>query len=157
MADPFSILAGTAGLLDVSWRVASYLKDLHGAAAKVEDDIAALLHEIEALISVNEAIKDIFSADLQPRPDLDSASSTGLGKLWEGIGRILQDCRATIEKLEIVVKDIIGKEGPRVTGKVDGFRKQMRKQSKNEELAQFRLQLANYHGALQVLLTALNV
>lgn len=157
MGDPFSIIVGTAGLLDVSWRVVSYLKDLHGAAANVEDDIAALLHEIEALISVNEAIKDIFSADLQLLPDLNSASSSRLGNLWEAIGRILQDCRATIEKLEIVVKEIAGKEGPRVIGKVDGFRKQLRRQSKNEDLAQFRLQLTNYHGALQVLLTALNV
>jgi hypothetical protein len=56
MADPFSILVGTAGLLDVLIRAAAYLADVHEAAGKVEEDIAFLSRDIQALTSVNESI-----------------------------------------------------------------------------------------------------
>lgn len=156
MADPFSIIAGSAGLLDVCWRVFTYLKNVQAAAARVEEEITALLHEIEALILVNESIKDVFAAELKGSAGASVADPARLENLWRNTGRILEDCRATVEKLEELVKTIIGKEGSKV-GRFDGFRKQARKQSKDEDFLQLRRQLTNYQGALQLLLTALNL
>ncbi len=42
MGDPLSILAGTVGLLDVSWRFVSYLRDIQAGAAAIESDLVAL-------------------------------------------------------------------------------------------------------------------
>ena len=158
MADPFSILTGTVGLLDVCWRTVKYFRDVQVAAGKVEEEIATLSREIEALISVNSAIHDIFSAQLQrPQTPPSTVDPTYHENLWRNTAGLLRDCRAIIEKLECLVKDIIGKEGPRVAGKLDGFKKQLRRQSKDDDFAHLRQQLANSQGGLQLLLTALNM
>ncbi|KAI9767400.1 MAG: hypothetical protein M1839_004504, partial [Geoglossum umbratile] len=49
-----------------------------------------------------------------------------------------------------LVKVIIGKVGLKGPGKVDGIKKHLRKQSKDDELHQLRHQLANYQSSLQV-------
>lgn len=157
MADPFSVIAASAGLLDVCWRVLAYLKNVQAAAAKVEEEIAALLHEIEALISVNVSIRDLFAAELQETSGALAADPARLQNLWRNAGRILQDCRDTVEKLEDLVKTIIGNENPKRIRRFDGFKKQLRKQSKDEDFLQLRRQLTNYQGALQLLLTALTL
>ncbi|MCJ1268890.1 hypothetical protein MMC22_008778 [Lobaria immixta] len=157
MADPFSVIAGTAGLLDVCFRIFKYLKKTQAGAAKIEDDITALLREIEALIAVNLSIKTVFVTELKPGPEPFAADSARVEVLWRNIGNNLQDCQALVEQLEALVREIIGKDGPKVVGKYDGFKKQMRKQSKNEDFHQVRLQLANHQSALQLLLSALNL
>jgi hypothetical protein len=58
--DPLSILTETVGLLDVSIRVIGYLKHLEEFANKVEEEIAALFQEINALIEVNNRIEVLW-------------------------------------------------------------------------------------------------
>lgn len=157
MADPFSIIAGTAGLLDVCFRIFKYLKETQAASERIEEEITALLREIEALINVNESIKTVFVTELKPRPGSSTTDSARVEGLWRNIGSNLQNCRALVERLEIWVKEIVGKEGPKIVRKLDGFRKQMRKQSKNEDFQQLRLQIANHQCALQILLSALTL
>jgi hypothetical protein len=43
--DPFSILNGTAGLLDISCRVIGYLKQVEESSGRVDAEIAALSQE----------------------------------------------------------------------------------------------------------------
>lgn len=155
MADPFSVIAGTAGLLDVCFRIVKYLKETQAGAERIEEEITALLREVEALITVNESITGIFVTELKPSPELFATGSDRIDGIWRNIGSTLQDCSFLIERLEVLVREIIGKEGPKGVGKLDGFKKQMRKQSKNEEFHQLRLRLANHQSALQVSLSAL--
>lgn len=157
MADPFSIIAGTAGLLDVCFRIFKYLKETQAGSERIEEEITALLREIEALINVNESIKTVFVTELKPRPGPFAMNSARVEDLWRNIGSNLQNCRALVERLEVWVKEIIGKEGPKVVRKLDGFRKQMRKQSKNEDFQQLRLQIATHQSALHILLSALTL
>ena len=152
MADPFSIIVGTVGLADVCWRVVTYLKDVKGAAAKIEGHIADLLHELDALISVNESIKSIFPKNSKSAYDPEHVQS-----LWRNTGKVLQDCRIAMEKMEDLVIEIVGKERPKGPGRFDIYKKQMRKQSKDVEFGQLRLQLGTYQNALQMLLTAINL
>lgn len=155
MADPFSVIAGTAGLLDVCFRIVKFLKETQAGAERIEEEITALLREVEALITVNESIKGVFVTELKPNPGPFTADSARVEGLWRNIGSNLQDCSTLVERLEVLVKEIIGKEGPKGVGKLDGFKKQLRKQSKNEEFHQLRLRLANHQSALQLLLSAL--
>ena len=154
MADPFSIAVGTVGLLDVGWRLVSYLRDVQAGAATVENDLQALQQELEALCLVNESIRDIFTVELQQNPAISTVDPK---RLWRNTGRLLQDCRTVVDTLETLLREIIGAEGPKIFRKFDAFRKQLRKQKRAEEFNHLREQLDTLQGALQLLLTSLNL
>jgi hypothetical protein len=156
MADPFSILTGTASLLDISWRLVSFLSQVQAAAGHVEEDITNLSHEIAALISVNEAIEALYAAERGAALNASVSDSGRIETLWSNTGAVLKICRDTVEKLERLVKGIIGKDGLKVTGKLDGFKKLLRKESKDAEFQQLRQILTNQQNSLQMLLIALN-
>ncbi|KAI9835608.1 MAG: hypothetical protein M1819_002059 [Sarea resinae] len=168
--DPFSILAGTAGLLDVSIRFANYLRDFQEAAAKVDAEILDLIHEFEALIAVNESINVVFEAELEraKRKRAESRPSSGpltansdpVINLWRDVGRNLKDCQAVVEKLEQVVDEIVGeetvgKESSKVAKKIDAYKKQRRKELKDREFRRLRDQLTTFQRALHMLMTAI--
>lgn len=155
MMDPFSILTGTTGLLDVLWRCGSYLKHVHDSAGKIDEDIAALTHEIDALISVNTSIDDAFKAEHSRIPEPPPADSNRVESLWRNVGTLLRDCQTTVEQLEIVVQEIVGKG--RSSKSLDAIKKTLRMDKKIDEFKDLRLQLMNYRNSLQVLLTALNL
>ena len=158
MADPFSIIAGTAGLLDVSWRLIKYIKDTQAAATKLEDDIESLLREIEALISVIESIQNVFASELSTSTRGASVASTNhVEDLWRNTGESLRECRTLVEQMEDLVLSIAGHGDYKVKGKIDGFRRQLKKQSKDGKFRDLRQQLANYEGGLQILLSAINL
>jgi hypothetical protein len=48
---------------------------------------------------------------------------------------------------------ISGKKGRKFLAKLDGIKKQLRKQSKEKEFIEVHRQLSSYHGNLQLLLT----
>ena len=156
MADPLSIIAGTVGLIDFCWRFGTYLKDVQAAAVKVEEEIGALQHEIQALITVNESLKDVCAAELKALKNISATELGHVENLWQNTASNLQDCRATVEKLAILVKEIIGKDSNK-TGKFQDFRKQLRKQLRDPEYNQLRHKLTLNQGGLQLMLSALNL
>ena len=155
MADPFSIIAGTIGVIDVCWRFGNYLKDVQAGAAKVDDEITSLSREIQALSAVNETIQASYK-------ELEAASSPGetvskqVGTLWRNIRSSLQDCRLIVEELEKLVQSIAGKERPtdqsRLSMKLEGFRKQLRRQSSEGDFLRLQSRLEAYHNSLQLML-----
>jgi predicted AAA+ superfamily ATPase len=155
--DPFSILAGTAGLLDVSFRVIGYLKQVEEAAGKVEEEIAALSQEINALITVNDSIEALWRSNHDPAPVSPLEEGADVKDLWGKLASLLQECRDTVQKLEALLKEVVGKNGPKVTGKLDGIKKQLRKQSKDQDYMEVRHRLSNYQAGLQMLLIAVSV
>ena len=158
MTDPFSIVVGTTSLIDVLWRCGSYLKHVHQSVGKIDEDIAALTHEIDALISVNKSIDDTFKAEHSRIPDSSLADSNQVESLWRNVGILLRDCQTTVEQLEVVVQEIVGKgRSSKSLGTVDAIGKTFRKDKKIDEFKNLRLQLMNYRNSLQVLLTALNL
>lgn len=157
MADPLSIIVGTVGLLDVCWRVGSYLKDVAGSAGKVDEEIAALSREITSLISVNESIQKLKEAADEAVSGISVDYELLIKQLWNEVDTTTEGCRATLVKLEELLKEIIGKNGPKVVNKLDGIRKQVRRQSKDGDLVQIHHRLSKYEASLQTVLAALNV
>jgi hypothetical protein len=157
MADPLSIVAGAVGIAEVCQRVTNYLKDVKAAAATVEDDINSFIHEVEALATVNQSIKKAFAVDIARSNALSPLKSTHLETLWQRTGKSIEDCQAIVSRLEDVVKQIFGKTGPKVIGKIDGLSKLSRKREKAAELRQIRDQLSTCQSSLQILLTGINV
>jgi hypothetical protein len=62
-----------------------------------------------------------------------------------------------VQKLEALLKEVIGKNGPKVTGKFGGIKKHLRKQSKDQYYMEVRHRLSNYQAGLQMLLIAVSV
>lgn len=155
--DPFSIVVGTASLIDISWRVGNYLRDVHEAAGEVEGEITSLAREIQSLDSVNKSIKNLHEVEIEVLPENLSEIPDQARDLWQNTVKILQDCHATVEKLKVILEAIIGKEGVKVTGWRDGIKKQLRKQSKDGALNQIRLQLSTHRDSLHISLTSLDL
>jgi hypothetical protein len=155
--DPFSIAIGVASLLDITWRVAKYLKDVQEGAGLVEGEITSLLSEIQALDSINRSIKHLHETEVENLP----TDSVGLPdrdqELWRNTANNLRDCQGTVQRLQTVLDAIIGGHSNKVVGWRDGIKKQLRKQSKDGELSSIRLQISVNRQSLHISLTMLDL
>ena len=155
--DPFSITVGTVTLLEVCFRLVKYLKDFEKAIAKIDHEIQELLRDLEAVTTVTSSIKLAFGRQLDPalvQPDTERGHGR---ELWQNARTVLGDCQAKMEKLESLVLEIKGKESSKGVRKFDGFRKQLRKQSKDEEYNQLRRDLDHILKTLQMLLQTIEL
>lgn len=158
MADPVSIIAGTVGLLDVCWKVVSYLKCVKEGAGKIEEDIDALQKEVRALIDVNESIKKFKERMEEADPSSSINHSPEVENLWQSVDSNTKDCKAEVLRLAEKVKGIMGKsETAKPTSKIDGIRKTLKWDSKDPDLVKIHHSLSKYQAILQALLTLLNM
>lgn len=155
MADPFSIIAATFGLIDVCWRFGSYLRDVQAGAAKVEDEIEGLSRDIEALRIVNETIRASYR-ELPSYRNLNIENSKHVERLWRNVSSNLQNCRPIVEELEALVRGIIGKEPPKdestIMRKLGGFKKQLRKQAREGDFNKLQTRLSTCYNTIQLTL-----
>ncbi|PVH78576.1 hypothetical protein DL98DRAFT_634269 [Cadophora sp. DSE1049] len=158
MADPFSVLAGSAGLLDVLFRVFNYIRATVDSAGRIEEELEGLSHDIQALTSINEAIRETYQQEGTRLPGTSLADAGRVDNLWKNVGTLLKDCQAVVEKLDGLMSEVIGKGvSSKVTGKIDGLRKTLRRDKKDHEIKDTRIKLVSYQNSLQILLTALNL
>ena len=157
MADPLSIIASTIGIVDVLFRLGKYLREVHQDIAHIGEDIRGLTNEVEALNSVITIVQGAFrgETDTNLSPSI-VAEPDAIANLWSSVDRTLQSCLRGVLTLEGVVKEIFGKEGQTVSGKVDDLLKVHRKRSKADHIRQIRDQIATYQRNLQVLLATIN-
>jgi hypothetical protein len=155
--DPFSITIGIASLLDITWRVAKYLKDVQEAAGLVEGEIMSLLSEIQALDSVNRSIKHLHETEVEPLSPSSMELPDRDQELWRITASNLQDCQGNVQRLQTVLDAIAGKHGDKVVGWRDGIKKQFRKHSKDGELSIIRFQISVSRQSLHISLTMLDL
>jgi hypothetical protein len=151
--DPLSIVASTAGILDICVRLAKYLNDVKESSERVDEDIEALYQQVAAIGVVIQSIQNVF------KPDLGHASNghkDNIQALWEEVASNINSCQAALDKLFVLRSQIVGKENSKQS-KLEGFRRYLRKQSTEEEYNRIRKQLSGYHHALQTLLTSINI
>ena len=156
MADPFSIAVGTVSLLDISWRVGTYLTNLNSSRGKIERELNDLTKEVNAIVTVNTLIQALWNAQSKQNETDATPDDAQVTTLWQNVGVVLEGCHSTMERLNEVVKEIIGENGPKVTGTRDGVKKVLRKQEKEREVNEIRQQLSSFKSSLQILLAALN-
>jgi hypothetical protein len=165
MADPFPIINASAGLIDVLWRCGSYVKKLIESGGKIDEDILGLENEIRALISVNVSLEEAYQVEkLRTLPGASLADKGRVQSLWENVGTLLKDCQKTVEELEELVLEVMGKDssstsklGDKLGGKLENLKKTIRREKKDHDFKEMRLRLMNYQNSLQILLTALNL
>ena len=158
MADPFSILAGTVGLIDVCTRLAIYLKDIQKASENVDAAITTLVEDLYIIGSVTQHIKEAYEDYKDCKDEDENTSQDYARQLWTTVKRALQGCQNTLDKLWVLIEEIKGKEKEKtLSPRLKGFMKQLRKQSRQEEYDQYRSDLTNSVSALQVTLNLIGL
>lgn len=157
MADPFSILAGTASIIDVCMRLTKYFRDVNAAAGTIEQDLFALLEEFIRLQAVNESIRNIWLGNHKTVGPKAPENEPLLKTQWQDLDYALRGCSSSMLRLSALIEEVVGKDGYNVTGKLDGIKKVLRKQSKDKAIFEVRQQVMSHRDNLQVLLLALNL
>jgi hypothetical protein len=164
--DPFSIIVGTVGLADASLRLLTYLSNIRKGSAKIQDEITILSHEVQSLRDVNESVEDLwesrhhltsFDPTLNNDNSLDKVSGTRIEDNWRKLDSLLHQSQRTIETLETLLKEVIGKKGAISGGKLDDLRKTIRKHDRDGDYMQIRARLANNQQGIQMFLNMLNL
>ncbi|KAL9023951.1 MAG: hypothetical protein Q9180_008047, partial [Flavoplaca navasiana] len=150
-------MAGTAGVLDVCWRVGAYLAKVKAATGRIERDLIALSFEVNSLVAVNESIRTLWYVDGEKNLQVLSPDTKRIEELWQDVKLSVFGSREVMARLVLLVEEIIGQDGIAVQGKRDGIRKVLRRQSKDDEIHEIRQQLNSHQNALTLALSALNL
>ena len=158
--DPFSVIVGTVGLLDVCTRLIIYLKDIKGSVARIDEEIEALSKDVAAVKLVTELIDTIIEAKKERINENPDASQGNARKLWENATTILasvtEGCQDTLTKLTTLIREMKGK-GLKGSGVFEDFMNVLRKQSRHEEYHQLRSDLNNSLTTLQLMLNTIQL
>ena len=178
MADPFSIIASAVSIIDVTSRFVQYLRAITASAAHVNEELSSLLQEFVSILELAQCIRDIYTPETSQSPSSEDADPPRLKDLKRGTIAILENCKQTAERLEKLVKDVIGKSrdiadfdeskgGHRVDlkrsireskfgKKFQSFLVQLRKDSREAEFVSLRARLQTSQSALQLSVQAIN-
>ena len=154
MADPFSIIAASAGLADVSLRFANLLKQSIDGFRRLGEDLDELSREVEGIQAVNELVERAYEAGLAI--STDSNDQQIVLNHWHAIETTLAGCKRIIEQMSSLLLQVlsIGKgKHPRH----DNLRKYLCQQSKEGEFIKLRQKLSAHQVALSTSLAGINV
>ena len=154
MADPFSIVAGAAGLADVCIRLTKFLKEAKDGFQKIESDLEELSNEITELRTVSDLIKRTFEADIAGNSN--TSDNQIIADQWHATRTILESCQDIVERLNALVTEIL-RTGDTKSIKFNKLQKYLKQQSKNDEFIALRRKLKAHHMALQTSLAAVNM
>lgn len=154
MAEPFSIIAGAAGLADVCVRFTNFLKQAKDGFQRVDEDLEQLSKEIETLYFVNNLIKCSFEAN--PATTKHSNDQRILLDQWEATQVTVASCQEIIEELNDLMIRILA-SGSSKHVRLNSLRKYLKLQSKEDEFAGLRRKLNAHQTALQTSLASINV
>lgn len=154
MADPFSIIAGSAGLADVCIRFAKFLKQAKDGFQGIDKDLEDLSKEISALRTVSDLIKRNFEADLAGTTNCNDDQI--IIDQWQVTGTILEGCQEIVKNLTELITAILGTGGSKPV-KFNSLRKYLKHQAKDDEFIALRQRLNGHQSALQTSLAAVNM
>lgn len=149
MADPFSIIAGTAGLADVCIRLGKLLKDAREDFQNTDHELSKLEARISAVKGTIEQVGKLYHASVQRLETVDQQAESSH---WRTTGVNLEGCRKVIDQLERLITAVVGEKTTHP--KTYQFRKYLRLLSKEKDFALLQDELQSYNGFLQTNLTS---
>ena len=154
MADPFSIVAGTAGLADVCVRLARFIKQANAGFRTVDQELQNLFQETESLRSINDLVKRSYIDGFHAKSDCDQQHI--LDTHWRATQNTLTSCQRIVEQIEALLKEITD-AGSGKHVRLDQLRKWLKQQSKEEVFNTLREKLKAHQIALQLSLSAVSM
>jgi flagellar biosynthesis chaperone FliJ len=154
MADPFSILTGTAGLADVCIRLTKFLKQARSGFRAIDQELEDLLEEIVSLRSVNDLVERSYTEGSIAKNDPEYANV--LRTHWRTTHNTLAGCQRIVEQLEELLKEV-SESGSGKHIKLDQLRKWLKQQAREEAFNTLREKLKAHQTALQLSLSAISM
>lgn len=150
--DPISIVTGAAGLTVTCVKIYSVLWSLVENIRNVDSNIAGLYEEIKGLSQVLEAINKSWN----PKATAALRQADPEGTLWATVKASLDDCRATLEKLE---KELDGAQANGVFARSFLRRplRQIRLNMKMSDIIVYKQRVQSHNSAMQSALQMISV
>jgi archaellum component FlaC len=157
MADPFSIAAATAGLIDVTVRLTIAINEFRKEVKGIDDDLRTLADEVNSLANICTSIKSIYREQTSTSTPQysEQQSVSGDAGFQRHLEKALGSCSNTLCKIEDIIKKIRG--GSDSSKKIDAIMKMMRKRLEGGDIRRHRAELAAHQNVLQLVLTALTI
>ena len=158
MADPFSIVAGSLGVVDVCIRLVHNIRDLQKNLASIDEGLDGLVEEIGDLRAICDTVEATYALKSKDGP-ASGATEQAAGEaqsLWVRLGKMLKNCDDIVAKLDGIVARIRGQSTSSRGSKLDAFGKVMRKKLLDSDLRSCRVQLKTYQDALHLILVTIN-
>jgi hypothetical protein len=150
MADPFSIIAGTIGVVDVAVRLIRFIDKTKKGADNVDGDLQNLVTEIESLKHTSEVIHNAFEEDMKDGNTKQDSPAAGT---WLAASTALKECNAALTGMDRALVRMMGENG---SSKIDRVRRHFRR-LEDPEFEHLRQRLDKGHHRLQTLLLTLNM
>ena len=99
---------------------------------------------------------DAVSRSWRENPLVASAQVSNEGYLWESVKTSLEDCKATLQKLDLIL-DEVRKDGFLERGFLRRPAKTVKLNMKMKDIVLFRQQLHSYNNAMHSALQMINV
>lgn len=149
--DPLSIATGSASLVVLCVQVSATLYTWIDDTRQVDTNVAALCEEILALSRVLDAISKTWKRN----PQIASAQ-TDDGTLWISVKASIDDCKATLEKLNLMLDDV--QKGSFVgRGFLRKPAKQIKFSLKTKDISVYQQRMQSYNSAMQSALHMINL
>ena len=155
--DPFSIIAGTAGVLDVSTRFLTLVHDVQKRSGTVDQVVQTMAEEVATVHKSTAIIKDLFEARLNDKVKVDALYRKKLDDAWLQVDDLLHKCKGNIESLLQLVRKIQDVPKPKAAPRLHGFLKEWKRQYHNPDFVVSRRELTNYCNTLQLLLSSIEI
>ncbi|KAI0200714.1 tetratricopeptide repeat domain-containing protein [Astrocystis sublimbata] len=166
MADIYSVVSATAGLLDITVRLVKYARELKRSSGTIEGELDSLIEEARMLEGVcnivNASYDRSFSRSQRQHSEKRSGgrspdATQGLWQgLWQDIAQIISHCRLIVQRIYDILIDISQPPPQGLPKHADKLVKAHRKRSKKQDLQQCRSELSLYHSSMQLVLAIIN-
>lgn len=151
MADPFSILTGTVGLVEAAAKVVKFINDTKKGVDSVDEDLRDLATEIKDLERTSHVIHHAFEKDMN---NGNTMQDDPAAESWSAVSSTLMDCKIVLARMAAALERVMGESG---SSKRDRFKRHFRKLAQDEEMSDLRPRLDKGHQRLQLLLSTLNM
>ncbi|KAI0810717.1 tetratricopeptide repeat domain-containing protein [Xylaria sp. FL0064] len=141
MAEVFSLLTATAGLLDVTTRLVKYVIALKNGSITIQQELDSLIDQASTLQAVCNAISHSYcersiSRSQEKAPEQGNTAEC----LWQDLARMVSHCQLIVERIHNILEDIC--QPP-----------PQKKRAKEDDLKMCRSELSIYHSSMQIILS----
>ncbi|KAI1361511.1 P-loop containing nucleoside triphosphate hydrolase protein [Xylaria arbuscula] len=159
MADIFSVVSATAGLLDITVRLVKYARELQKGSGTIQGELKSLIDEADILEGVCNAVSYAYNQSVSrlqkegPRQRKWDQSTETIQGLWQQLARIITHCHRIVQKIYDILKDISQPTPQSLSKHVDRLVKAHRKRSKEEDLQQCRREFSLFQSSMHLFLS----
>lgn len=150
--DPLSIATGSASLVVMCVQVSATLYSWIDETRQVDTNVAALCEEILALSRVLDSISKTWKRN----PQIANAQTDPDGTLWVSVKASIDDCKATLEKMSLMLDDV-QKGGFVGRGFLRRPTKQIKFSLKTKDISVYKQRVQSYNSAMQSALHMINL